>query len=677
MSNWYSTLHESRATRALKVSLCCLTALTALSACESYGEKDDITQDPIGSGQSGENEKLPAIGQDPVNVVHAAVLDDGKVQYLEPVKLARDAFSAEAFERVKKELSGSVREIAPEDRLHPELRGFLAREDTGERLRVIVTLKENAQIPFFPEPDHERGRESLDHQRSTSVAGSYVDQLRKERQATWQQKLSTREAIDAGTEVGEIFWLINAAELEIQSSALKNFLADDDVLYIEPVQTKDYPPQNSNNSDDVDDGRASIVSDPYFNIDSTRGYIGLLDTGIRSSHVLFNGPDNIDFEYDCINGGSDCNDTSAAGFNPDDDCWNHGTRSAAIVTGNNRLGGPFRGVTGITVDSLKVYPTSFNSSNQCDGGLNSTATVRAFERAVEILDRVIIAEMQGSGDRFSAISMAADAAFDAGAVVVAANGNFGPSSGTVNAPANAHRVLGVGNFDVQTNNQVNSQSRGPTGDNRIKPGIQMPTNTETGSTGCAFQANCTGAGNDSALSRYSGTSGAVPYAGGAAALARNFLRGSGSIDPGQVYAFMIMAGNQPFPFNNTSGAGPVRMPTNGRAWWGKVTIDDGETIDIPISLSGDRIRDFDAALWWPEGQLSIAGFDFEYHNDIDLTLIDPLGIVRDVSTSGPSVFERVRSSGDLREGTWRLRIRANNSQLNNQTVYFAAHVRNR
>ena len=70
--------------------------------------------------------------------------------------------------------------------------------------------------------------------------------------------------------------------------------------------------------------------------------------------------------------------------------------------------------------------------------------------------------MQGGGNYLSALSIAADNAFDAGAVVIGINGNFGPAAGTVNSPANAHRVIGVGNFDLQTLAQVASQSRGPT-----------------------------------------------------------------------------------------------------------------------------------------------------------------------------------------------------------------------
>ncbi len=53
--------------------------------------------------------------------------------------------------------------------------------------------------------------------------------------------------------------------------------------------------------------------------------------------------------------------------------------------------------------------------------------MRGFQAAVAVLDRVIVAEMQGSGDDLSAISLAADDAFDAGAVVIAANGNNGPT----------------------------------------------------------------------------------------------------------------------------------------------------------------------------------------------------------------------------------------------------------
>jgi hypothetical protein len=54
----------------------------------------------------------------------------------------------------------------------------------------------------------------------------------------------------------------------------------------------------------VDDGRARMNSDPYFNLGQTGGFIGLLDTGVRFSHVQFNSPDHVDFARDCVNGGA-------------------------------------------------------------------------------------------------------------------------------------------------------------------------------------------------------------------------------------------------------------------------------------------------------------------------------------------------------------------------------------
>ena len=90
------------------------------------------------------------------------------------------------------------------------------------------------------------------------------------------------------------------------------------------------------------------------------------------------------------------------------------------------------------------------------------------------------------------------------------------------------------------------------------------------------------------------------------------------IDPGQVYAQLILSGQRPFPFDNTEGSGGIELPTNGWAWWGKVSVSDGQRVDIPITISGERANTFDAALWWPEGGFRIFGFEIDFHSDIDL-----------------------------------------------------------
>src|SRR5436190_5634922 len=112
------------------------------------------------------------------------------------------------------------------------------------------------------------------------------------------------------------------------------------------------------------------------------------------------------------------------------------------------------------------------------------------------------------------IAVAADSAFDAGAVVIAANGNFGSAAGSVNSPANARKVLGIGAVDVRTGATPDFQGRGPTTDGRTKPDIQAPINVER-----ASNASNTG------TRVLSGTSCATAEAGGAAAYLRSFVFG--------------------------------------------------------------------------------------------------------------------------------------------------------
>jgi serine protease AprX len=594
---------------------------------------------------------VPRGVQDPFNVIHAALLKKGKISKLTTEEIPWNAFTTGPFE--KKKAKDRERKRRPH-KLHPLIRGWLDEGRGNEREELLVGFRDDLTIPRFPDPVPEETRKSAANRRALKAAQQLVGEITESRAERYDEL--ERELREFKAKPLERFWLVNALLVDMPLGAAPRLAERDDVLFVAPRYSGEEPPQNANPNDDVDDGRARIVSDPYFNLGLKGGWIGLLDTGVRFTHTQFNSPSHIAFRRDCVNGGANCN--TGPGLNPNDDCWNHGTKTAGIITGNANSGAAFRGVTAITLDSFKVYPSG------C-GGLDEVAVLRAFQVAVAVLDRVIVAEMQGGGDDLSSISMAADAAFDAGAVVIAANGNNGSLAGTVNTPANAHRAIGVGNFDVQTQGQIASQSRGPAPDGRYKPDIQAPTQTETASSA-----------SDTALASFGGTSGATPYAAGAAALLRNWLRGSSfSIDPGQVYAQLILSGQQTYPFNNTSGAGPIQLPTNGWAWWGKVSVANGATVDIPLGIRGANANTFDGALWWPEWAFRFIFGRIEIHNDIDLYLVDPAGVVRASSISIPSIFERARVGGRVAPGTWKLRIRGYDVPGGSQTVYWAAHVR--
>lgn len=602
--------------------------------------------------------------EQPFNQIVTVHLDGGQVV---DVSIEEDAVSEEPLE-VEKEHEEEEEEERPPEKIHPVLRTLLD-ERPDDREQLLIQLRDDMTIPRFPEPAMDEPRESETNRAVQQRSEELIREITDRRAENYERV--TRELSESYEfEVLETYWLVNVMLVEMPLAAVSDLAEREDVLTVEPRYTGEEPPQNPNPNDDVDDGRDRIKSDPYFSAFGAAGpfeVIGLLDTGVRFTHTQFNNPSHIGLRGDCTNADPSC---LGPNRNPDDDCENHGTSSFAILTANANQGNAFRGVTRTQVDSWKVYPSTFDANGNCvvPVTLDQTAALRAFEAAVRVSDRVIVAEMQAGGGYTGVISQAADHAFDAGSVIIAANGNFGPNIGTVRAPADAHKAIGVGNFDVQTLTQINSQGRGPTGDRRIKPDIQAPTNTETASNA-----------SDTALRTFTGTSGATPYAGGAAALARNFLLSTGRvIDPGQVYAYLILSGQQ-VSFNNTTGAGPLYLPILDDfsvIFFGKVSVRDGDTRSIRLSV-GQGFNLLDVAVWWPE-TIQLPGQATEVHSDIDIRLLDPNFTLVDRSDAITSVFERARATGaPLAAGLWTLRIDGDDVPGGSQTVFWAAHAARR
>jgi serine protease AprX len=604
---------------------------------------------PAGNAQTAsaasEVKLIDASPADPFNRLNTIVLKDGQIVESYATDLSAEDITSNTVEPISREKRILLEKALPEkpaEKIHPKLSAELDDLRNGlasERMeKVIITFHDKLRVPRFPVANAAESRNSVFNRLAMDQAANMVRQIESAR-ADEYQRLAVDLKANYGADVNETFWLIKGVVAEMPLGAVKSLSSRADVAYIEPSYSGEPPPADGNTANDVEDGRGRIVSDPYFNLFQTTGFIGLLDTGVRTTHTLYS--THLSIVNDCTL------NANCTGGNPQDDCWNHGTSSGAIISGNGNLGAAFRGVTGITLDSFKVYPTG------C-GGLDATSTVRGFQRALAVLDRVIVAETQGGGGATSAISAAADAAFDAGAVVVGANGNVSQVT-EVGSPGVAHKAIGVGAVNVQTLATV-YQINGPAADGRTKPDIQAPTDTETASNT-----------SDTALRSFGGTSGATPYGGGAAALLRNWLRGANfDIEPGQVYAHMILSGQTPF-FNNTNGAGLLNLPTNGTAWFGKTFVGNGGTVNINFTIGAGNNR-FDGAIWWPETAA-------QSHNDVDLSLIDPSGITRASSLSISSVFERARFSGAMAPGTWTLRIRGFSVPVAPQAVYYSAHIR--
>ena len=528
----------------------------------------------------------------------------------------------------------------PAVKLDPRL-AALAKQPgaAGDRQRVILTFQEDQKLPRLPDPDPALPRTAPGNAQLQSQANALVNGVVARRRPGYQALSAELARQDVSTL--DTYWLIKGMVVDAPVSALPVLAQRRDVTYVEPVATGARPPADSDPNNDEADARALMHTDPFFG--RPGGYIGILDTGVRATHTLFNPPRPWIRE--------DLTNTTSP--NPDDDCWNHGTSTLGVITGNANLGDDFRGITNLTVDSFKVYPSGRDALGNCNG-LDADAAVRGFQRAVAVLDRVIVAEMQAVGTETSAISAAADGAYDAGAVVIAANGNNGPGAGTVNVPAVAQKALGIGAVDLATQTTPSYQSLGPAPDGRTKPDIQAPTNVETASNA-----------SDTATRVFTGTSAATPHAAGAAALLRNYLRDAGSNgDPGQINALMIASGNRTTSFENTHGAGLISLEPQGVFWWSDVTIGHHSVLSIPaVDAAGPGNHPFSVAIWWAEQPAT--------HNDIDVSLVDPSGVVRASSTSVSGVFERLSLSGPVAPGRWTVRITGFNVPTGSQLVHAA------
>ena len=226
--------------------------------------------------------------------------------------------------------------------------------------------------------------------------------------------------------------------------------------------------------------------------------VAVIDTGIDAQHVDLDGGKVLAF-VDYVNGKT----------TPYDDNG-HGTHVAGIIAGTGEGNPAYKGVApGAALIGLKVLDSQ---------GSGSFSDVQAaIEWCINNKDKYNIKVMNlslgssSSSDGTDSVSQAANAAVDAGIVVVIAAGNSGPAKYTIGSPGAAEKVITVGaGADVGEGGffLASFSSRGPTADGRIKPDIVSP--------GYNIMAPKANSGNG--YVEYSGTSMATPFTAGVVAL---------------------------------------------------------------------------------------------------------------------------------------------------------------
>jgi len=268
---------------------------------------------------------------------------------------------------------------------------------------------------------------------------------------------------------------------------------------------------------------------------------------------------------------------------PYDDCG-HGTHVAGIIAGNGKMSnGQYKGVAPeANLVGVKVLDNT--------GGGRSSDVIAGIQWVVQNKAtyniKVINLSLGAPATQSYAtdpLSQAAEAAWDAGLVVVAAAGNNGPEPGTINTPGiNAH-IITVGAVDdrgtVDTGDDVIAgfSSRGPTIDGLTKPDLVAPgvnitslaadtsylpkkNSGSRGKPGKALQAITQSKPQQTTIFDYyvtmSGTSMATPMAAGTAAL---LLEQNPNWTPDEVKKQMMGTAVDMGFAPNEQGAGEVHL----------------------------------------------------------------------------------------------------------------------
>jgi len=538
-------------------------------------------------------------------------------------------------------------ERIPTGKISLSLAAKLRAHDNTATTEVVVSVRHDAPFSLLPKLRRDQPRTSTENQQRLATRVAEIAAVDSRRKPFRDAVVAHARAL--GAVISEELTMGNAVAMTIPDAAAPNLASHPNVLEVIPRYDGTPPPST------ISDGTSQVtgMNSDFWRPGTDGGfptfYMVAFDTGVRSSHTVFNSPDRgiLDLHRDCSRGNSSCvNSPVNADYDDQDTFWNHGTGATSIMLGGNSavagFGLPFRGVSKPqTFDYLNVYS---------DAGSDAVAVGRAFLLAATFSDDLIVAELQMTSTESGAPSLAADDAFDQGIAVLGACGN----TGTVAAPAspgNAHKALSVGDYDA-VHGSVSSQVPGLVG-GRIKPDFQAPTAVDAAGNGS----------NTSKRTNFGGTSGATAFGGGAAAIMYEWYNAAFGLSnkPGNLYTALLAQGDAVGTPTTPNGAGKLKMESGSQWWTGSVTL-GASAIDITIGIPSGR-KDMKVAIWWPESQADL-------HNDVDLRLFSPGGAVMATSTSGGSVWEKIRTSGNLAAGNYKVRLTPFSMPRPSQVVYY-------
>jgi len=196
-----------------------------------------------------------------------------------------------------------------------------------------------------------------------------------------------------------------------------------------------------------------------------------MDTGFRTDHQALQSM-NIVAEHDFVFGDGTTRDEAA----DEPGQHRHGTGCVAVIGAfvPGQLIGPAYGAAYILAKTEDIRSETQVEEDNWVAGMEWADSLGADVISSSLAYRYFD---DGSGyshaqlnGRTAVTTIAANLATERGIVVANAMGNEGPSAGTLNAPADALRILACGAVDAEED-MASFSSRGPSGDGRVKPDL--------------------------------------------------------------------------------------------------------------------------------------------------------------------------------------------------------------
>jgi subtilisin family serine protease len=310
------------------------------------------------------------------------------------------------------------------------------------------------------------------------------------------------------------FWILNAIKVTADQQIIDAIAARSDVASVVPDETFSIPPlqPNAQGPTTTEWNLDNIQAPDVWSSFGARGdgiVVANLDTGVQFDHPALvrqyrgnNGDGTFDHNYNWFDPASVCFPTNVP-------CDNvaHGTHTMGTMVGDDGAGNQIGVAPAAKWIAAKGCESNFCSATSLLAAgqwLLAPTDLTGQNPRPDLRPHIVNNSWSGaSGDLF--FQAMVDAWVAAGIFPAFANGNSGPSCGTVTSPGDYPETYGVGAYDI-TNTIASFSSRGPSVLGGIKPNISAPG------------VNVRSSVPNNSYDIFSGTSMATPHVAGSVAL---------------------------------------------------------------------------------------------------------------------------------------------------------------